>query len=164
MLDRTLTQATINTEVNASQEQSAEKMQEKSKDLLAPIDIGKCVSVSVDKVDRGPLDPPVVIGIVTGFSEDHLMYDIGTRAGHLTIRMARNTLTAIGSHMKLDDIPANNISSMRQLVRELSNFGGQGYLHCSCTTACKTNKCKCKKSSQICNSRCHPGRNCENHE
>ena len=126
------------------------------------------MSVAVDKVDRGPLDPPVVIGIVTGFSEDHLIYDIATRAGHLTIRMARNTLTAIGSHMKLNDIPANNISSMRQLVREreLSNFGGQGYLHCSGTTACKTNKCKCKnkKSSKICNSRCHPGRNYENHE
>ena len=30
------------------------------------------------------IDPNVVIGIVTGISEDHLMYDIGTRVGHLT--------------------------------------------------------------------------------
>ena len=139
-------------------------MLEKSKDLLTPLEIGQCVSVSVDKVDRGPLDPPVIIGIVTGISDDHLMYDIGTRVGRLTIRLARNALSAIGAHMKLDEIPDNNVSSIRQLVRDLSLFGGQGYLHCSCTTACKSNRCKCRKSSHTCNSRCHPGRKCDNHE
>ena len=66
------------------------------------------------------------------------MYDIGTRVGHQTIRLARNNITAIGRHtsMKLEDILSKNISSMRQLIRDLSHFGGQGYLHCSCTAAC----------------------------
>ena len=58
------------------------------------------------------------------------------------------------------DIPSKNILSSRQLVREFFYFGGQGYLHCSCTAACKTNKCKCnKKSILTCNSRCHTGKN-----
>ena len=66
-----------------------------------PLEIGECVSVqtvSVDKVDRGPIDPSVVIKIVTGISEDYLLYDIGTRVGHLTIRLAKNNITAIGTH------------------------------------------------------------------
>ena len=61
---------------------------------------------------------------------------------------------------RVEDIPSKNILSSRQLVREFSSFGKQGYLHCSCTAACKTNKCKCnKKSILTCNSRCHPGKN-----
>ena len=67
-------------------------------------------------------------------------------------RLAMNNITAIGTHMKLDDIPSKNISSMRQLVRDLSHFGGH------CTAACITNKCKCKKSLKTCNSSCHPGK------
>ena len=42
-----------------------------------------------------------------------MTYDIDTRVGHLTIRLARNNITAIGTHMKLEDIPSKNISSMR---------------------------------------------------
>ena len=61
--------------------------------------------------------------------------------------------------MKHEDIPSKNISSMRQLVRDFSHFDRQGYLHCSCTAACKTNKWECKKSLLTCNSRCHSGKN-----
>ena len=68
-------------------------------DLLSSLEIGECVSVSVDKVDKGPLDCSVVIGIVTGIFEDHLSHDIDTRVGHLKIRLARNNITAIGIHI-----------------------------------------------------------------
>ena len=74
-----------------------------------PLEIGEWVSVSVEKVDRGLLDPSVVIGIVAGISKDYLLYDIGTHVGHLTICLAKNNITAIGTHMKLDDIPSKNI-------------------------------------------------------
>ena len=82
-------------------------------------------------INKSNLNTIFVIGIVTGICEDHLLYDIGTRVGHLKIRLARNNITAISTHMKLEHIPSKNISSMRQLVRNLSHFGGQGYLHCS---------------------------------
>ena len=56
--------------------------------------------------------------------------------------------------------------SVHQAIANISQTGGQGYLKCSCTTACRTLKCTCCfKANRKCNSRCHKknGR-CLNHD
>ena len=55
--------------------------------------------------------------------------------------------------------------SVRQGVANSSLTGGQGYLKCKCTTACRTARCVCYKANRVCNSRCHPKNgNCLNHD
>ena len=50
-------------------------------------------------------------------------------------------------------------------VREAAGYGiagSQGYTRCICKAGCKTNRCACKKSNILCNSKCHSTKNCEN--
>ncbi|CAK9807179.1 hypothetical protein ANTPLA_LOCUS5208 [Anthophora plagiata] len=46
--------------------------------------------------------------------------------------------------------------------RKSSVSGGQGYQRCVCKGQCKSNKCKCKKSGKLCNSKCHNSLICLN--
>ena len=45
--------------------------------------------------------------------------------------------------------------SVREAIKALSVGHGQGYVKCSCTGKCATNKCSCKKAGIACSSKCH---------
>ncbi|RNA00329.1 KRAB-A domain-containing 2-like [Brachionus plicatilis] len=47
---------------------------------------------------------------------------------------------------------------MRQAVGLISVAGGQCMIKCNCTSSCATNRCSCKKSQLLYNSRCHGDR------
>jgi hypothetical protein len=151
-------------DVNESQAVAADRMLARSNALLPTFSVCDCVALAVDKVDRGPLDPPTILAVVLAASADGDMYEIGCEVGRLQNRVGKNSLSAVGGTLTTDSVPDVTINSIRELDRLVSHFGGQGYLKCSCTAACKTKKCKCKRSDQVCNSRCHPGRACTNHD
>ncbi|KAF0761458.1 KRAB-A domain-containing protein 2-like, partial [Aphis craccivora] len=52
------------------------------------------------------------------------------------------------SFITTKEVP-ENIISLREVARQNSNLGGQGYNRCGCTQKCKTKKCKCKASAYI---------------
>jgi hypothetical protein len=59
------------------------------------------------------------------------------------------------------------IGETKRLVKKTKNKTGtgQGYIKCSCQGSC-AKSCRCKKSNQVCNSRCHGKKanvNCTNH-
>lgn len=163
LLHRTRTQQAITEAVEASQAVAANRMLERSGRLLPAMVVGDNVAVSVDKVDRGPLDPPTLLAVIMKVSGESL-YEIGTLAGRLTGPVSRNLLSKTCNSLKCADVPDVTVGSLRQMVKLISTFGGQGYLRCACTAQCKTKRCKCKKGSVMCNSRCHPGRSCDNHD
>ena len=90
-------------------------------------------------------------------------FRVGTKAGTITGFMNRNQIEKIqGNTLSASDIPDSGELSVRQTVQILSLSGGQGHLHCSCRSGCKTAKCKCKRSGLLCNSRCHASLSCNN--
>ena len=52
------------------------------------------------------------------------------------------------------------VQSIRTALAAISMMGGQGHIHCSCTTLCDTARCTCKKANLLCNSRCHKSNTC----
>ena len=78
-----------------------------------------------------------------------------------------NTEPETGTNTATDEltilyVPDNTEISVRKAVQLLSLYGGQGHIHCSCRSGCKTGKCKCKRKNILCNSRCHASLSCAN--
>lgn len=61
-----------------------------------------------------------------------------------------------------NDVNMESEISLRTAATKHSIGSGQGFLKCSCTTSCKTNKCLCKKKNVLCNSKCHSSLSCNN--
>jgi hypothetical protein len=59
-----------------------------------------------------------------------------------------------------DQVDKQNELTLRETVKIIS--GGQGFLSCTCKSACQTKRCAYFKSSIKCNSRCHNSFNCLN--
>lgn len=70
-------------EAHNGQVAAAVSMKEKTSSLLDPINVGDNVLVAVPQVDRGPADPPNIMGIVLAIQND--VYQVGTRAGLLKV-------------------------------------------------------------------------------
>ncbi|KAI1731369.1 hypothetical protein Ddc_00178 [Ditylenchus destructor] len=135
-------------------------MLEGSAKRFAPIPVGQTVRVPIPMVDRAKTDPKVVLGVV--MQADDGFYRIGTRAGILNQKYARNQIDPSSSkHVSLETVPNNEIS-LRTAVGADSLSGSQGHIHCACLQGCKTAKCKCKSLDRICNSRCHNSSSCKN--
>jgi|694.fasta_scaffold50827_3 hypothetical protein len=67
--------------------------------------------------------------------------------------------------IKIEEVNLLKTLSVREMARLCSNGTGQGYIKCSCQGSCDKS-CKCKKSNQVCNSRCHGKKanvKCTNH-
>ncbi|KAI1695393.1 RNA recognition motif domain-containing protein [Ditylenchus destructor] len=91
------------------QKRQAEQMLEGSAKRFAPIPVGQTVRVPIPMVDRAKTDPKVVLGVV--MQADDGFYRIGTRAGILNQKYARNQIDPSSSkHVSLETVPNNEIS------------------------------------------------------
>ena len=129
----------------------------------------------VDKVDRGPLDAPLLPCVVVEITENNYAR-VACKGGVLKSCFFRETLitdTCSGSRLHQFGLE-NHVQNWRQLpvisIRQGATFdsplGGQGFFKCSCHGACDSNRCACKKADVLCGSRCHKGANgaCKNCE
>ena len=132
-------------------------MLKKTKKLLNQVDIGDMVLLHVPSFDRGPSDPPNLICSVLDVKND--LYQLGCTSGILDVWYARNAFDDTSSNTKIQKptVPLDKKLSIREAVQNSSIGHGQGFVHCSSTSGCKTNRCGCKKAGLNCNSRCHGG-------
>jgi len=142
---------------------SAEKMKTKSLEkYVQNYDIGDTVMVPIPKVDRGPSDPPNLIGVILDRKND--VYQVGCKAGVLKGYYGPETLIrAKTSLLSIDAVDRSTVLSLRQSVNRCT--GGQGYSKCNCKASrrqCGTRKCSCFANNVLCNSRCHGSLTCEN--
>ncbi|CAI6377295.1 unnamed protein product [Macrosiphum euphorbiae] len=110
-----------------------------------PLEIGSTVRVSIPDVDRARGAPRNLLAVVLDVEND--LYKL------------------VPCKEKLLDIP-KFIKEKELTLREaagLSSISGtQGYQRCHCKTKCKNNKCACRSSGKLCNSKCHGSLPCEN--
>ena len=85
--------------------------------------------------------------------EDRDIYQLGCAAGVLETLYARSAFTKLNGIFEFE-IPETKIG-LRAAVSKLSVGGGQGMVKCNCLGYCDSNRCNCKKSQLLCNSRCH---------
>ena len=143
--------------------------------IFKNVEVGTFVMVKVDKVDRGPLDAPLLPCVVVEITENNYAR-VACKGGVLTSCFSRETLLTDhtkGSRLQQFGLE-NHVQNWRQLpvisIRQGATFesplGGQGFFKCSCHGACDSNRCACKKADVLCGSRCHKGANgaCKNCE
>lgn len=123
--------------------------------------IGDLVRVIVPKIDRFGVDRPTLPCKILKKTNDD-KYQLGSKFGILEIYYSANEIESLGTAAfpELDNIPSNKIS-----VREASRLQSVGSVTggiCNCKTDCNNNKCRCKRTSEKCTSRCHGGRPCQN--
>lgn len=144
-----------------SLEKQAEKMIKASNAKFPAVEIGQCVRIKVPDVDRAKADGRNIIAIVISIENENL-YKLGTKYGILSQLYSRNEFGVCKEQfVTIEEIPDTNIT-LRECARKDSNLGGQGFQHCNCTSECNTNRCKCKKTQVLCNSKCHKSRTCRN--
>ena len=99
------------------------------------------------------------MAVITG-KEEH-GYQLGIKEGILRGLYTRNQFELSDSNfIAIQSVNYDNEISFRKAVSKVSLCNGQGYIKCGCSasgkTRCNTKRCLCKKSGQMCNSRCHP--------
>ena len=138
-------------------------MLDRTKKKIKLASVNDCVAVPVSEFDRGRGDPANLIGIIMEKNEAG-QFRIGTRAGVISNWLERNSFEMLKFQgLKQSDVP-NKELSVREAVRSLSVGTGQGFRKCTCKSSCSKGRCSCHKNSMICNSACHPGRTCDNHD
>lgn len=150
-------------DANRGQKRAAEKMLTNTAKKLPPINIGSCVLLPIDKIDRGPSDMQNLMCVVTDYKNG--VYQVGCVAGRIKSWFNRPDLMETKeTFLQVDDVPEIFVS-VREAVQSLSLSGGQGYFKCSCKPAkkqCLSNRCVCVKKKVLCNSRCHKSAPCAN--
>ncbi|XP_023313080.1 uncharacterized protein LOC111693147 [Anoplophora glabripennis] len=146
------------------QKRQAEQMISVTKKRLGNIEIGDCVLVNVDKVDRSPGDPPNLIAVIIDIKND--VYQVGTSGGIIKSWFNRLDLKkATSRFISIKQVNTSKFLSIREAVSLESLFKGQGYVKSSCQPSkvqCKSNRCQCFKAKIQCNSRCHKSGPCIN--
>ncbi|CAF0710231.1 unnamed protein product [Brachionus calyciflorus] len=101
--------------------------------------------------------------LIWNIDHEKSLYELACEAGVLDTLFARNSFDLVKNCSFEFEIKLTRKLSVRQAVREISIGGGQGMSKCNCTGGCLTNRCSCKKSGLLCNSRCHGANsNCRN--
>jgi hypothetical protein len=120
------------------------------------------VVIPITAVDRGPIDPRNIKGIVAQVN-DHGQYNVGTKVGLIKGYLSRNQIEFCESEtVNVSDVPDSKLS-LRAVPSKLSMSGGQGFFHCNCKNCSfKTSRCKCRTFKVLCNSRCHQSLSCTN--
>ncbi|XP_060862057.1 SCAN domain-containing protein 3-like [Metopolophium dirhodum] len=130
----------------------ANKMKNLSEERFFPGKEGENVKIKIPDVDRARCDLWCILEVILSVKDN--LYEIGTNEGRLHQLYSRNQFTICKEvFIQADDVPPVQIS-LREVARKSSNLGGQGYDRCTCNTLCKTNRCKCKRSGRLCNSKC----------
>lgn len=145
---------------------AADQMLSQSNNKFPVLTVGSFVVVQISKVDRGPLDLKNIEGIILDVKDGN--YQVGTKSGILKNWFNINQLTSVSKiNFEQKDIFLDKVITLREACAEQSLFSGQGYTKCNCRTSayqCTSNRCTCVKAQQICNSKCHPGLTCKNHQ
>lgn len=90
------------------------------------------------------------------------MYRLGTKHGILNQLYARNQFTNCKeTFISVNEVPEEHVT-IRECARKESHLGGQRFKHCNCIGDYTSNRCKCKKSNVLCNSKCHKSLTCKN--
>ena len=122
------------------------------------MEVGKNVTLKVPEFDRGPSDNRNLLVVILQ-REDNL-YQVGCKEGHINTRYTAADMDPIKEKLlTIAEVPDVEMA-LRTAVTKYT--GGQGYVKCACKLSCKNNRCSCSKKYLKCNSRCHPGRSCNN--
>ncbi|XP_008178550.1 KRAB-A domain-containing protein 2-like [Acyrthosiphon pisum] len=141
------------------QEKAAEKMLQVSNAVIPEFKINDCITISVPKVDRGPSDPARVIAVI--IEEKNEMYKIGTTHGLIKGWFnSRSMQHATANFILAEQVDKQKELTLCETVQVVS--GGQGFLSCSCKSACQTKRYVCFKGGLKCNSRRHNSFSCSN--
>lgn len=139
----------------------AEKMKFRSINKFPPASIGDTVRVTIPDVDRGRGDPRNILFAVVSINDEDY-YELGNKEGTIEQYYTRSQFDVCPEpFIKVDEV-SNVKKSLREIAKNMSLLGGQGYQRCACKSNCKTNKCKCKASGIFCNSKCHQSLPCSN--
>lgn len=156
----------VRADIFKRQKVAAEKMVNFCEKKFPPLAVGDAIILAVPSVDRGPLDFANISGIINQKEND--VYQIGTEHGLIKGWFPRTELQTIDDgNLKLNDIPKEVLLTLREAAAKQSLSGGQGFKRCKCkpsASQCKNKRCVCLKTGHICNSRCHPGSTCANHQ
>ena len=127
-------------------------------------EIGDNVALPIPLVDRGRGDPRNILGVIVSRSIND-QYKVATKSGVLKGSYSMNQFDICPERLLREgDINSDTEISLREAVIKESVNGGQGFVKCSCNGHKKipSNRCKCFKSKQLCNSRWHNSLNCTN--
>ncbi|KRZ85015.1 hypothetical protein T08_3103 [Trichinella sp. T8] len=145
-------------EAALGQSRAAAKMTRRAKKMLIPLQIGQNCTLRVPDVDRGPADPKNFLVVVMAECEG--LYTVGCREGKLASKFTAADLQVISENiLSIDEVPDTEIP-LRTAVTKAT--GGQGYVKCMCLSGCSSGRCSCSRKRVLCNSRCHPGKSCNN--
>lgn len=143
---------------------AAKKMANSSADRFVKIDEGDCISLTVPKVDRGPLDFGNILGVVMLIKNG--VYQVGTSHGVIKGWFPRTDIGIARSNtISKEIVPTDILITLREAAAKQSLSGGQGFAKCNCkpsTNQCRTKRCNCFKNERRCNSRCHLSSTCCN--
>ena len=154
-----LSTASLRNSAFAALEKQATKMLSNTNKRLDPASVGVSVIVPVPDLDRGRGDHRNLKGVI--LSEAEGFYKIGTQFGILDSMYSRNQFsTASSLLLEVSAVPDNEIT-LREAARLSSSGTGQGFFFCRCNKVC-AGRCKCKKASRFCNSKCHNSSACKN--
>ncbi|KRZ47643.1 KRAB-A domain-containing protein 2 [Trichinella nativa] len=145
-------------EAALGQTRAAAKMTRRTKKMLIPLKIGQNCTVRVPDVDRGPADPKNFLVVVMAECEG--LYTVGCREGKLASKFTAADLQVISENLlSIDEVPDTEIPLRTAVIKAT---GGQGYIKCMCLSCCSSGRCSCSRKRVLCNSRCHPGKSCNN--
>ena len=132
----------------------------KKKKRIVEYQVGDLVRVAIPKIDRFSTDRPTVPCKIIKKTEDK--YQVGSKFGIIEVCYSAGELEPLGttSFLELENIPSDKIS-IREAARLQSAGSISGGL-CNCKSECNSNRCRCKRMSEKCGSRCHSGRSCQN--
>ena len=92
---------------------------------------------------------------IIDYYKDPDLYELACSAGILNVKFARNCFEKLEADDIAIEIKVDKKLSVREAASEIDIGGGQGMLKCNCSGECANNRCSCKKSGLMCNSRCH---------
>lgn len=142
-------------------EKQAKKMKTVSSKKFEKPTIGQNVIIKIPDIDRAKMDPKSVIAVVTDIKDDEF-YELGTKFGKLKALYTINQFTLCKEKfLSVEEVPTKTIY-LRAVVKKISLVGGQGFKKCNCLQKCVTNRCLCKSSNLLCNSKCHNSQPCRN--
>ena len=122
-------------------------------------EVGSTVKIRVPDVDRGRTNHRNVLGVI--MEEIDSMYRIGTKNGVLEHWNQFDLCKE--SFLEVQHVKADTVISLRTAIGKASISGSsQGFVRCLCAKGCNTNKCQCRKSGVLCNSKCHRSSSCSN--
>jgi len=119
-------------------------MKFRSNNKFPPASIGDTVRITIPDVGRGV--PRNILFAVVSIEEHY----------------SRSQFDVCPEPLITVDEVSNTKKSSREIAKNMSLLGGQSYQRCACKSNYKTNKCKCKASGILCNSKCHRSLPCLN--